>query len=178
MFQQGARGYCAVGVLAMVMKYYGLDVNVDMLAAKAGYREGDTKDIKVNVYEEAAKEAKVRYRTTGKFSIAEVKRSLEKGQPVIVWRAFSRQRDAFHSTFAATFRTNPTAKLPDPHKDQQDKKLWPVVKFGGHASLITGINEERKEVLFTESWGENNRNRRMRTEEMEATAYAMFFFDP
>jgi hypothetical protein len=43
-------------------------------------------------------------------------------------------------------------------------------------SVITGYNEKRDEILFTESWGERYRQRRMRIEEMEKTADSLFFF--
>lgn len=71
----------------------------------------------------------------------------------------------------------PAEELPHPRKDKEDRDLWPTLDSGGHASLITGYNKERGE-LFTESWGENNRNRRMKAEEREATAYVVFEFQP
>lgn len=179
MFDQGDRGYCAMGVLAMVARYYGLEVNVDLLAAKAGYREGDSAQANIlPIYQAAAAEAKLRMNDFRGFPFNQVKRSIEKGQPVVVWRAISRERDAFHSLFAETFRKDPAATLPDPRKDRRDKESWPTLQTGGHTSLITGFNQQRKEVLFTESWGENTRNRRMLIEEMEATTYHTFFFEP
>jgi hypothetical protein len=179
MLNQGERGYCAVGTLAMVAQYYGLEVNVDLLAAKAGYREGDTAQADIRpIYRAATSETKLNMRETVGFPSDQVKYYIMKGQPVVVWRAFNRERDAFHSRFAETFRQDPSKTLPDPHKNYRDKENWPTLKTGGHASLITGFNKPRKEVLFTESWGEDTRNRRMRIEEMETTTYRTFFFDP
>jgi hypothetical protein len=43
-------------------------------------------------------------------------------------------------------------------------------------SVITGYNETRGEILFTESWGERYRQRRMSIGEMEKTADSLFFF--
>ena len=40
------------------------------------------------------------------------------------------------------------------------------------------LSREQGEILFTGSWGENNRNRRMRTEEMEHSGYIYFLFEP
>ena len=179
MLTQGQRGYCAVGTLAMVAQYYGLEVNVDLLAAKADYREGDTAQANIRpIYRAAASEAKLNMNETVGFPFWQVKRYIEKGQPVVVWRAFSQERDDFHSRFAETFRQDPSKTLPDPYKNYRDKENWPTLKTGGHASLITGFNKLRKEVLFTESWGEDTRNRRMRIEEMETTTYRTFFFEP
>jgi hypothetical protein len=36
---------------------------------------------------------------------------------------------------------------------------------------VNGYNQARGEVIFTESWDERVRNRRMRAEEMEGTSY-------
>jgi len=66
--------------------------------------------------------------------------------------------------------------LPKP--DKKDKAAWPTRDDGGHASLVTGYNPDRGEVLFTESWLNDYRHRRMRTEEMEGTTYVIFYFNP
>ena len=42
-------------------------------------------------------------------------------------------------------------------------------------TLTEGIPRAR-EVVFTESWGQQARNRRMRYEEMEATSYYAVYF--
>jgi hypothetical protein len=179
MFNQGGRGYCAIGTLAMVTQYYGLNLNIDQLAAKAGYKEGDTANAAIiPIYQAAAREAKLRYAHDNGLTFRQAEQAVEKGKPLIVWRYFSRERDAFHERFAKQVAGDPSATLPDPRKDKADRAQWPDKNTGGHASLITGINKKRNEVLFTESWGENNRNRRMRAEEMEATAYAVFALEP
>ena len=177
MVNQGSRGYCAIGTLAMITQYYGLDVNIDQLASKAGYKEGDVSNAAViPIYDAAAKAAKLRMVRQDKFDFRDAMRAVSKGKPLLVWRYFSRERDDFHSKFAARLVRNPTEELPNPRKDKEERDLWPTFDSGGHASLITGYNKERGEVLFTESWGENNRNRRMKAEEMQATAYVVFEF--
>jgi hypothetical protein len=171
MFNQGGRGYCAMGTLAMIMQYYGMNINVDQLAARAGYKDGDTENSTIiPIYQAAAKEAKLRYTEPGRFT--------NKGRPILVWRWFSRERDEVHRKFKQDFAAQPELVLPDPRKDREDKRSWPDKSTGGHASLVTGFNKERSEIIFAESWGENNRDRRMRAEEMEATAYAVFVFEP
>lgn len=179
MVNQGSRGYCAIGTLAMIGKYYGLEVNIDQLAARAGYKEGDTENASViPIYEAAAKEGRMRMKKQDSFDFREAVREVDKGHPILVWRYFSRERDEFHHKFAADFAKDASLKLPDPKKDKVDRAAWPNESTGGHASLITGYNKERDEVLFTESWGEGNRHRRMRAEEMAATAYVLFYFEP
>ena len=97
--------------------------------------------------------------------------------PVIVWRRVSKEREAAHNEFLAELAGHPGAKLAAPTK--ADQALWPARDEKGspsHASVISGLNEELGEVIFTEPWGEHARERRMRVEEMEATAYAVFYF--
>lgn len=179
MFNQGSRGYCAIGTLAMITQYYGLNVNIDQLAAKAGYKEGDTDNaIIIPIYQAAAKEAKLKMAQNERFNFRDAMRSLSEGKPILVWRFFSRERDALHTDFKAKHQTDPTQLLPDPKKSRDEKASWPVFANGGHASVVTGFNKDRNEVLFTESWGEETRHRRMRAEELETTCYVQFEFEP
>lgn len=178
MFDQGDRGYCAIGSLAMVMQYYGLNLNIDALAAKAGYREGDVQNAALEpVYYAAAKEGKLRIKSWPKLDYRDLQKTILKGQPILIWRAFRRERDDFHTDFAQRFLRDPSLKLPDPKQDRQESSHWATLAFGAHSSLITGFNKARNEVLFTESWGESFRNRRMRQEEMEATVHGIFIFE-
>lgn len=178
MCNQGSRGYCAIGTLTMIAQYYGLRVNIDALAAKAGYKEGDTENAKIQpIYEAVARESRLKMAKSLRFTFREAQRVIAKGQPLLVWRRFSRERDQFHSDFAKHVAAEPAAKLPNP-KEREQKASWPTLESGGHASLVTGFNKSRGEVLFTESWGEYTRNRRMSADEMEATGYVVFAFEP
>lgn len=180
MSDQQNRSYCVMATLAMLLQYHGLDLDVDTLAAKAGYREGNPPNANaLDFYRSAAKLANLRVRDSRAFSLRDVQKSIDRGEPVIFWRQFSRDRDEFHSQFAARLAREPQAELPSPkgREGRADRRLWPDGKDGpGHASIITGYNEERGEIIFTESWGETYRNRRMRTEEADATTLLLFFF--
>ena len=179
MVNQGNRGYCAMGVLTMLARYYGLSIDIDQLAAKAGYREGEGDDVNASLfYTAVAREAKLRVLKTRSLTLRHVEKAILRGQPVIVFRAFSRERDAFHSDFATDYAMDPKLELPHAKEGRQDKKNWPRRGMMGHASLITGLNTKRDEILFTESWGEVFRNRRMSVAEMEATGTTFFFFTP
>jgi hypothetical protein len=125
-----------------------------------------------------AKEGRLRMKESSSVDFRDAVRQIDDGHPILVWRYFSRERDAFHHMFAADYATDSSKVLPDPRKEKTDRTQWPTEATGGHASLITGYNKARNEVLFTESWGEGNRHRRMRQEEMAATAYALFTFGP
>jgi len=174
---QGDRGYCAIGTLTMITRYYGLPINVDLIAAKAGYKEGDVSNANLDgVYSACAREAKLKLKTERSFDFRKAKKHLLKGEPMIVARRFDRARDDFHSHFAVQYNKDPSVRLPKP--DRAERARWPSASAGAHASLVTGFNDARDEILFTESWGENARNRRMLAEEMEATAFEVHYFAP
>lgn len=174
---QGERGYCAIGTLTMLTRYYGLTVNIDMIAAKAGYKEGDVANANLSgAYAACAKEAKLKMKVDKVFDFRKIKIFIQRGEPIIVSRKLERARDQFHTQFAQQHESDPTARLPKP--DRNERAHWPASSAGGHVSVINGYNEARGEVIFSESWGEAARNRRMLAEEMEATAVEVYYFSP
>ncbi|MEZ5305325.1 MAG: C39 family peptidase [Verrucomicrobiales bacterium] len=167
-FRQGLRPYCGISTLAMVMRYLGLELGTDGLAAGARLKNtGSAKGSKIfDLYRAAPQEVGAEMQHTQKFDFDRTMRSVAAGIPVIVWRKFDPRRDALHQS----------GNLPEPTRE--DEATWPGKAAPNHASVITGFNAERKEVIFMESWGEHTRGRRMRAEEMEGTAYVTFFFKP
>ncbi|MDR3405349.1 MAG: C39 family peptidase [Chthoniobacter sp.] len=171
---QGDRAYCGVSTLAMVMRYLGVDLDTEDYAAAAGIHFGSTVRSKIKeTYDAAGETAELHLPKTTKFDFAKAKLSLDAGLPVIVFRRWSQERDYLHTTFARNFAANPALELPKP--DLNDQKLWPAKEGYAHASVVNGYNERRREVIFTESWGEQTRNRRMRIEELEGTSYLAYY---
>lgn len=177
MFVQGSRPYCAINTLAMVAHHFGLRVPVNGLAASAKIRQtGSAKGSKIlETYYAVAKEADVKFMRSSKFKFSRAQMALDKGCPVLIWRRYDADRDRLHSEFAANFAKDPNAQLPTAN-DPEEISSWPDETAPGHASIVTGYNAERGEVIFLESWGEHTRDRRMRKEELEATAYMVFYF--
>ena len=175
-FRQGQRPYCAINTLGMVTHYLGLRLGVTGLAAGAKFKNtGSAKGTKLlDLYRAAAEESNAQLSRSGKADFARIKRAVDDGCPVLVWRRYSPQRDQLHTRFALDFQQSPDAKLPEPTREEQSS--WPGDEAPGHCSVIVGYNEERGEVIFMESWGEHARNRRMRVEEMEGTSYMTFYF--
>ena len=171
---QGDRAYCGVSALAMGMQYLGLNLDTEDYAAAAGIRYGSTKGSKIReVYDAAAGEAGFRLYRATRFDFAKAMKSIDEGLPVFVWRRWTQERDYVHMQFARRYREDPAAVLPSP--DRADRETWPGKVCFTHASVITGYNEARGEVIFSEAWSELVRNRRMRHEEMEGTAYYTFY---
>jgi len=171
---QGDRAYCGVSTLAMVMRYLGVGLDTEDYAAAAGIHFGSTVRSKIKeTYDAAGETAEAHLPKTTKFDFAKAKTSIDAGLPVIVFRRWTQERDYLHTAFARNFATNPALELPKP--DLNDQKLWPTHDGFAHASVVNGYNERRGEVIFTESWGERARNRRMRVEELEATSYLAYY---
>ena len=171
---QGDRAYCGVSTLAMVMRYLGVGLDTEDYAAAAGIHFGSTVHSKIKeTYDAAGETAETHLPKTTKFDFAKARTSIDAGLPVIVFRRWTQERDYLHTAFARNFASNPALELPKP--DLNDQKLWPTHDGFAHASVVNGYNERRGEVIFTESWGERARNRRMRVEELEATSYLAYY---
>ena len=173
-FTQGDRAYCGVATLAMAMQFLGLRLDTEDYAGSAGIKNGSTyhSDIRA-VSEAAADAAKLKLPRTTQFEFEKARAAIDAGCPVIVFRRWSQERDFLHSAFAQRHEKDPAATLPKP--DLTDQKSWPTRSDYAHSSLVTGYNLARREVIFTESWGERTRNRRMRIEEMEGTGYLAYY---
>jgi len=176
-FVQGSRPYCAINTLGMVTHHFGLRIPVNGLAASAKLKDtGSAKGSKIlDVYYAAAQEADVQFMRASKFDFERAQRAIDGGYPVLIWRRYDAARDQLHSAFAARYAQNPSAALPRAD-ESGEAASWPGGDAPGHASIVTGYNAARGEVIFLESWGEHTRGRRMRKEELEATGYMVFYF--
>lgn len=173
-FLQGDRAYCGVATLAMAMQFLGLRLDTEDYAVAAGIKFGSTYKSSIReVCEATADAGKLRLPRTTQFEFEKARASIDTGFPVIVFRWWSQERDFLHHAFAQRFQKDPTAMLPK--ADLNDRKTWPTRDDYAHSSVITGYNLQRREVIFTESWGEHSRNRRMRIEEMEGTVYLAYY---
>jgi hypothetical protein len=173
-FLQGDRAYCGVATLAMTMQFLGLRLDTEDYAVAAGIKFGSTYHSSIReVAEAAADVGKLRLPRTTQFEFERARANIDAGFPVIVFRRWSQERDFLHHAFAERFQKDPSATLPK--ADLNDRKSWPTRDDYAHSSVITGYNPQRREVIFTESWGERSRNRRMRIEEMEGTVYLAYY---
>jgi hypothetical protein len=174
MFLQGDRAYCGIATLAMAMQYFGLRLDTEDYAGPAGIRFGSTYHSTIReAYEAAADAAKLRLPRTTQFEFERARASIDAGFPVVVFRRWSQEREFLHRAFAERFARDPGATLPK--ADLNDRKSWPTKDDFAHSSIVSGYNASRREVIFTESWSELARNRRMRIEEMEGTVYMAYY---
>jgi hypothetical protein len=176
---QGNQPYCGLNSLAIAARHFGLHLDEDWLAAAGGFQNTGSADGSnmLRLYSAVASEAGLGLDRQNKLDLPAVRRAIDSGLPVIVWRRFSHDRNALHDRFMRDFRRNPQALLPDP-QDTAERASWPGGDAPLHASVITGYHAERKELLFLESWSGRDVPRRMRVEEMAATTYLCFVFKP
>lgn len=175
MVPQGNRGYCGVATLAMVGSMLGLQPGAEEYAALSGFQYGI--EIKSDIRElfgNVAQEAGVKAQRSPKFDAAKMKQSIDQGMPVVVFRWWSEERDYIHSAYSTRIARGEKAELPVATMD--DRKTWPKRSPFAHSSIVNGYRADKREAIFTESWGEQARNRRMRVEEMEATSYYAVYF--
>ena len=179
MFTQGNTPFCGIHSLAMTASYLGLKASPEDLAAAADFRNTGSAGGS-NIFElhrAVADELEMRVSVAQTFDQERALRSLEAGLPVIVWRRVSEERESEHRRFMSAFKEDPA--LSPPRLSAKELESLPLRDVDGspaHSSIVTGLNRARGEVIYTEPWGEETRDRRMRVEEMEATAYAVFHF--
>jgi hypothetical protein len=176
---QGYRPYCGLNSLAMVARHFGLYLDEDALAVAGAFQNTGSADGSkiLSLYPAVAAEAGFGLDRLNRFDENVARRALAAGFPVIVWRRFSHERNELHTRFAREFVRNPRATLPDPVL-AVERASWPGADAPLHASVLTGYHDARREFLFLESWSGRDTPRRMRAEEMAATAYLTFVFHP
>jgi hypothetical protein len=176
---QGNTPYCGLNSLGMAARYFGLHLDEDWLAAAGGFQNTGSADGSnmLRLYNAVAAEAGFQLTRDNKLDLPGIRRAIDSGFPVIVWRRFSHDRNNLHDRFLRDFRRNPAAVLPDPN-DPAERATWPNDEAPLHASVVTGYHADRKELLFLESWSGKDVPRRMRLEELAATTYLCFIFKP
>ena len=171
---QGYRPYCGLNTLTMVGRYLGLHLDEDWLAVAGKFQNTGSAagSQMLGLYQAVAKEAGFMMSRSSDYSQSDVRRSLQSGMPVIVWRRWSRDRDREHQRVSAQLDQGEDVSFSN------DSSSYPDEKSPLHASVIIGFNDQRKEVIFLESWAGQSRARRMLIREIEATAYLTFCFHP
>jgi len=173
---QGYKPYCGLNTLTMAARYFGLHLDEDWLAVAGKFQNtGSAAGSQIpRLYLAVAKEAGLDLHKSNAFSLDEARGSLDRGLPVVVWRRFSAERNKVHTRQTIQASRDPNFRTATP--DIATRDSWPDDKAPLHASVIVGYNATRQEVLFVESWAGLDIPRRMRTEEMSATAYLTFYF--
>ena len=174
---QGYRPYCGLNTLTMVARYLGLHLDEDWLAVTGKFQNTGSaagSDM-LGLYNSVAKEAKFNLNRRSSYDHETVRRSIRNGMPVIVWRRWDQGRDQLHSRISREFDGGGETEY-----ERADEEALPSKKKRSplHASVIIGYNDERKEVIFLESWEGKSSPRRMPVSEIAHTADFTFAFQP
>jgi len=173
--------YCMVGTLAMVANHFGTQFNTFDCAELASYNfipkvsRKETKERQDNdSYADLGKIIGRKYISADSLKPSQIESLIRDGCPIIVWRHITFTRMGEHQAYAKT--------TPLPEKSPvSDKKDWVNEKTkdnGWHASIITGYNSKRKEVILTESWGIDWQNgERMSVEELLYSGGCFFWWE-
>ena len=174
---QGYKPYCGLNSLTMVAQYFGLHIDEDWMAVAGGFQNTGSApgSSMLGLYNATAREASLSLSREVKFIRSKARSLIKSGLPVVVWRRFDFKRNLTHVKFARSHARNNSLILPLP--DEADRATWPGGDHPVHASVIIGFNDERKEVIYLESWAGQSIPRRMRYEEIEATATMVFYFE-
>ncbi|MCB1232463.1 MAG: hypothetical protein KDN19_19600 [Verrucomicrobiae bacterium] len=180
-FDQGFTPYCGVHALAMVAHYHGLRLLPGELAAGAEFKNtGSARGSRIlDLYRAVGEELDLDFSHSARFDARRAGRALRDGFPVIVWRRVALEREKAHAELAARFAAEPNLAAAVPPLDPDTLSELPDRKKTGspsHASVIIGIDEQAGTVIYLELWGTGSGVCRMRIEELEATAYASFFY--
>ena len=174
---QGYRPYCGLNTLTMVARYLGLHLDEDWLAVAGKFQNTGSSagSDMLGLYSSVAREAKFNLNRRSSYDHETVRRSIRSGMPVIVWRRWDQGRDRLHSRISRGFDRGSELEYERVNEDAlpSKKKRSPL-----HASVIIGYNDERKEVIFLESWDANSSPRRMPVSEIADTADFTFAFQP
>ena len=142
---------------------------------------GDLED-EIEKYNKAAKVEKKPELSMAQFTrgnmiyVNEIREAMD---PKVVYRM--RQKDARLKKFSAGVRQQVNAGIP---------VFWGVTlgifpekgvnpqSRGGHMRLIIGYNDKKKEILFTDTWGEGHELKRMPEDWAFAITHDAFFLKP
>ena len=174
---QGYRPYCGLNTLVMVARYLGLHLDEDWLAVAGKFQNTGSaagSDM-LGLYSSVAREARFNLHRTSDYDHETLRRSIRAGMPVIVWRRWDQQRDRLHTKVSSDFDKGGKRGYERPSEEvmPSKKKRSPL-----HASVIVGYNDERKEIIFLESWEGVSKPRRMPVSEISHTADLTFYFRP
>jgi hypothetical protein len=173
MVDQGAKGYCVPATFERVLRYYGLQADMNLLAMSGQTSAGGGTRLS-NIY--AAAQSLVREaggRITSGISgakVADVQPYIDKGQPVL-WALYSSEE--FNRRLFDRMALRSTVTDWKGWKDGVLAGIRPTANRlprneGAHVCLITGYNRETREIAISDSWGPAFSERWLTEEEAQA----------
>lgn len=179
MIDQGGKGYCFVTSISRMLRYYGISIDMNLLAKAAmnspgGGSCGDLFGVLSGPLGETG--ARLAKDACGE-TMGEIKAHIDQGQP-LSWGLFSSQE----FNLRADDRTRRRKVVTDWNKWADELTIFRAtaiklaVRENAHSALIVGYNERTREVAVSDSWGENFAVRWLTIEEVHSAADTLCSF--
>lgn len=163
MVDQGPKGYCAPATAERAMRYLGVPADMYILAnaGNTGYGGGTSLDMLLDGVGRLIR-AKARSfdAWTGELKMKEIAKYVDKGVP-LMWclcstkgfndTANKRTKERKNVTDWASWKTKVTS--------ESASNSLPKDKDTRHVVLVIGYNKETNEIAFSDSWGEDYKER-------------------
>lgn len=179
MVDQGPKGYCAPATAERAMRYLGIPADMYILAnaGQTGFGGGTNPDMMLNGMASQIRSKRRSFDSwQGELKIKEIAKYIDKGLP-IMW------------TLCSTKNFNETAnKRTQERKSVTNWAEWktkvteaaaanslPKDKDTRHIVLIIGYNKDTNEMAFSDSWGEDFKERWITLQEAEQVSDGRFY---
>lgn len=161
MVDQGPKGYCVPATVERCMRFLGIPADMYLLAMAGGTKAGGGTSpdlLLAAIGSDIKRKGRSFEIMEGELKLREIEKSVNAGIPLI-WAMFS--TEAFNDI--ATERTKARNESWESHKTAvvsaaANAKLTPD-SDRAHVVIILGYNAETNEIAFSDSWGENFRER-------------------
>ncbi|MCB1277478.1 C39 family peptidase [Prosthecobacter sp.] len=179
MVDQGPKGYCAPATAERAMRYLGIPADMYILAnaGQTGFGGGTSVDL---LLEGMAGQIRSKRRSfdswRGELKLKEIAKYIDKGVP-LMWCLYStkefnntankRTKERKDVTDWAAWKTKVTA--------EGASNLMEKDKETSHVVLIIGYNKDTNEIAFSDSWGENFKERWITLPEAEQISQQRFY---
>lgn len=176
MVDQGDKGYCVVATTQRVFEYYGIGADMHQIAqiSKADPSKGTSTLL-------MAKELdKIDYRFNTRLDIIGMGQPLteveEKNGEYYVGKAVE-ERKFFKELKSNIDKGMPLLWSLELGRYPEVPQLNPQTA-GGHMRLIIGYNDEKGEIIFSDSWGAGHEDKRMKMSDAYNASHGLFVLRP
>lgn len=161
MVDQGPKGYCVPATAERCMRFLGIPADMYLLAMAGETQAGGGTSVDIllsNIGRDIKRKGRSFESSDGELKMRDIKKSIDSGIP-LMWTLLSSK--SFNET--ASERTTARKDSWDDYKKVvAEAAANPGISpdpDAGHVVIIIGYNEGTNEIAFSDSWGENYRER-------------------
>ncbi len=172
MVDQGDKGYCVVAAAQRLFEYYGLSCDQHQIAQMADTDATQGTDLVMMTQALRKIDGQFRTRFKGLAALYTDNRLHElRSHDLVDFREFSKQVRQYVDDGIPLLWSLRLGEFPErPPLEEQTS--------GGHMRLIIGYNAQKKELLFSDSWGAGHELKRMAIRDAFDATLALFVMPP